>query len=214
MPALSVATLTGVTPGAAAAGTPVNGCVFFIRADAGAEAGLGDTVTRAVSLLGVMVGRVGAAFGASALDFPAGGTGGGTKRGVCAGLFGGGGGINGLAIAGRGALVAGGFVGGELAGEGVGKAIPPVSGGSGGSAPGGVRGIRTVSFFGSVGSAIRTREFIYYEIVRKSQTCHSLTYGSRGNSCGSRRNHAIKSNRGCRLSSDGRIRPPVRAHSR
>jgi hypothetical protein len=164
MPAVSRATATGVTAAAAAAGMSVNGCVFFICTEAGAGARSGNTVTRAVSFLRLTGGGVAgdgadAAFGAVALDFASGGSGGGTDRGVCTGLFGAGG-INGLAIGGRGVPAPGGFAGGgALASGRVGKVIRTVSGASGDCAAcGGVTGIRTVSFFGSVGSAIRRCE--------------------------------------------------------
>lgn len=196
MPRVSGAT-TGVIAGAVAAGMPVNGCVFFICKEAGAGAGSGNAVIRAVSFLGptrggVTADRTGAAFGPGVLDFASGGSGGGTDRGACPGLFGAGG-INGLAIGGRGVPAPGGFAGGgALAGGRVGKLIRTVSGALGDWAAGGVTGIRTVSFFGSVGSAIRQCKSAT-EIAQNSPICHALTYGPRGNSCRSPRNHAIKS---------------------
>jgi hypothetical protein len=65
-----------------------------------------------------------------------------------------------LAIGGRGVPAPGGFAGrgGGLAGGRVGKVIRTVSRASADFAAGGVTATRTVSFFGSVGSAIRRCE--------------------------------------------------------
>jgi hypothetical protein len=165
MPAVCEATVTRVTAGAAAtAGLSINGCVFFICTEAGDGTGSGNTAIRAVSFLGLTDGVVSGngaagAFGLGAFDFVANGAGGGTNRGACTGLFGAGG-INGLAIGGRGVPAPGGFAGrgGGLGGGRDGKVIRTVSRASAGFAAGGVTATRTVSFFGSVGSAIRRCE--------------------------------------------------------
>ncbi len=164
MPAVCEATVTRVTAGAAAAGRSINGCVFFICTEAGAGAGSGNIAIRAVSFLGPTDGEVtgngtAGAFGTGGFDLAASGTGGGANRGACTGLFGAGG-INGLAIGGRGVPAPGGFAGrgGGLAGARVGKVIRTVSRASADFAAGGVTTMRTVSFFGSVGSAIRRCE--------------------------------------------------------
>ena len=164
MPAVCEATVTRVTAGAAAAGLSINGCVFFIWTEAGAGAGSGNTAIRAVSFLGLTDGVAtgngpAVAFGLGAFGFAAGGTGGGTNRGACTGLVGAGG-INGLEIGGGGVPAPGGLAGkgGGLGGTRVGKVIRTVSRASAGFAAGGVTTMRTVSFFGSVGSAIRRCE--------------------------------------------------------
>jgi hypothetical protein len=102
MPAVSGATVTGVTDGVAAAGMSINGCVFFICT--GLDAGAGTAVIRAVSFFGLTGGGLtgsggGTAFETGALDFPADGGGGGTNRGAWTGLLGAGG-IDGLATGG------------------------------------------------------------------------------------------------------------------
>jgi hypothetical protein len=100
-----------------------------------------------------------AAVETGAFDFALGGSGGGTKRVACAGLLGGGG-INGLATGGRGGACAPvGRRGAAIEDRLVGKVIRTVSRPSAGFvASGGVTAMRTVSFFGSVGSAIRRCE--------------------------------------------------------
>src|ERR1700731_4384689 len=156
MPAVCEATAARVTAGAAAAGLSINGCVFFICTEAGAGAGSGNIAIRAVSFLGPTDGEAtgngtAGAFGTGAFDLVARGTGGGAKRGACTGFFGAGG-INGLAIGGRGVPAPGRFAGrgGGLAGARVGKVIRTVSRASADFAAGGVTTMRTVSFFGSV----------------------------------------------------------------
>jgi hypothetical protein len=84
-----------------------------------------------------------------------------------------------LATGGRGAPAAGGLLGGKglLVGGREGKVMRTVSCPSAGlSDGGGVTAIRTVSFFGSVGSAIKRAKNVASEIARIAMVCHWLTY--------------------------------------
>jgi hypothetical protein len=142
----------------------INGCVFFIFTDE-AAGGSGNTVMRAVSFFGPIEGdAVGigddCAEGASAV-FAAAETGGGINRGGCTGLLGAGG-ISGFAIGGGAVPAAGGLLGesGALVGGREGNVMRTVSRASVGfAAGGGVTAMRTVSFLGSVGSAMRQSRF-------------------------------------------------------
>ena len=160
------ATVTGVT-GAVAAGMLISGCVFFICTEPDALGGSGRTVMRAVSFFGpgetdsVSVTGIAAALAAAnGTDPPDGGRGvevavgcGGKNVGGGRGELGGGG------VAGADGGEAGRFGTMPLAGGRDGRLIRTVSRllaaasvGLGGTRGGSV--IRTVSFFGSFGSAI------------------------------------------------------------
>jgi hypothetical protein len=149
----------------------INGCVFFIFTDEGAG-GSGKTVMRAVSFFGPIDGDavgIGAdcAAGASCV-FAAAAAVGGTNRGGCTGLLGAGG-INGFAIGGGVVPAAGGLLGerGALVGGREGKVMRTVSRASVGfAAGGGVTAMRTVSFFGSVGSAMRQSQFPHLKMPK------------------------------------------------
>jgi hypothetical protein len=147
--------------GTAGAGMLINGCVFFIFTDEGAG-GSGNTVIRAVSFFGPIDGDA-AGIGA---DCAAGvcavaEAGGGMNFGGWTGLLGAGG-INGFEIGGGAVPAAGGLLGesGALVGGREGNVMRTVSRASVGfAAGGGVTAMRTVSFFGSVGSAMRQSQF-------------------------------------------------------
>jgi hypothetical protein len=138
----------------------ISGWVFFICTPAG-EGGSGRSVIRAVSFFGPTVGEVtgnggGTGLEAGAPEVVGRGAGGGTNRGGWTGLLGAGG-IKGLATGGCGAPAPGGAGGGSggVAGGRVGKVILTVSRPSVASFTGvGETAMRTVSFLGSVGSAI------------------------------------------------------------
>jgi hypothetical protein len=138
----------------------ISGWVFFICTPEG-EGGSGRRVIRAVSFFGPTAGEVtgnggGTGLEAGAPEIAGGGAGGGMNRGGWTGLLGAGG-INGLATGGRGAPEPGGVCGGSggVAGGRVGKVILTVSRPSVDSFAGvGETAMRTVSFLGSVGSAI------------------------------------------------------------
>jgi hypothetical protein len=165
--------------GAAVGGTVTSGCVFFISTAADAFAGGFDcTAMRAVSFLGPGDGAVivaGAALGIGGAEgggatAPAGGAGVGREKGGGGTGFAGAGGKGVCASGGRGGAPGGGggAVGGGRGGASfdggrtgkfirtVSRAPLPVAGGW--SMGSGGKVMRTVSFLGSLGSAIRRHE--------------------------------------------------------
>jgi hypothetical protein len=165
-------TVTGAADGGTAgAGMLISGCVFFIFTDEGAG-GSGNTVMRAVSFFGPIDGDaagIGAdcAVGASGV-FAVADAGGGMNFGGWTGLLGAGG-INGFEMGGGVVPAAGGLLGesGALVGGREGNVMRTVSRASVGfAAGGGVTAMRTVSFFGSVGSDMRQSKFPYLRMPK------------------------------------------------
>lgn len=166
------ATVTGVT-GAVAVGMLINGCVFFICTGADAFGGSGKTVMRAVSFLGPGDTDPGSTDGMAAAASGAEGTDGGRGANGTDEVDIGGGrkvGGDGAETGGAGGpAVAPGDEGGTgrlgrlpLAGGRVGRLIRTVSRGLAAASVGlgetrGGSVIRTVSFFGSLGSGIERR---------------------------------------------------------